>query len=263
MREKTPAHLLARPLGGKEGESELHSLKNRRVFMEKINIDLKKEQQASMARPRYKYSAIARFFFLSMDLVTGRKVTLAKAKLLEILACIPYRAWESRQYARMTKHYRNQELVRQSCMIMTWGREAQDNEYRHLLVIDEKMKEDRARDPWYLFPPIPFLMVAFYALLTWTMALLAIRRAFLFNAEFEDHAEHVYAQFVQEHPEWEEQPVNNELVKEYGVFQTWAEVFRRIGLDERDHMNSSFIFCGKPNCVVEYEGMPISNGASF
>jgi hypothetical protein len=244
-------------------ENELYFNQERRALMKKINIDLIKEQQASMARPRYKYSAIARFFFLSMDLVTGRKVTLAKAKLLETLACIPYRAWESRQYARMTQRYRNQELVRQSRIIMTWGREAQDNEYWHLLVINEKMKEDRAGDPWYLFPPIPFIMVALYSLLTWMMALFSIRRAFLFNAEFEDHAEHIYARFVQEHPEWEKQPVNNELVTKYGVFKNWAEVFRRIGLDERDHMNRSFIFCGKTDCVVEYEGMPISNGASF
>ena len=44
----------------------------------------------------------------------------------------------------------------------------------------------------------------------------SIRRAFLFNAEFEDHAEHVYAQCVDEHPEWEQQPVNDEQVKERG-----------------------------------------------
>jgi hypothetical protein len=224
--------------------------------MEKAPIDLKKEQQASLARPRYKYSAIARFFFLMMDLVTGSKVTLAKAKLLETLACVPYRSWENRQYARLTQHYRNQGLVQESCAIMHWGREAQDNEYWHLLVINEKMKEDRISDPWYLFPPIPLLMAAFYSLLTWTMALFAIRRAFLFNAEFEDHAEHIYALFVQEHPEWEQQPVHNELIKKYGTFQTWADVFRRIGLDERDHMNTSFIFCGKPECVAAYEGMP-------
>jgi len=49
--------------------------------------------------------------------------------------------------------------------------------------------------------PIPFVMVCFYVLLTRAMALLNIRRAFLFNAEFEDHAEHVYAQFVKENPE--------------------------------------------------------------
>jgi len=46
----------------------------------------------------------------------------------------------------------------------------------------------------------------------------------------------VYAQFVEEHPEWEGQSVNNEQEKEYGKFLTWADVFRRIGLDERDRM---------------------------
>ena len=150
--------------------------------MENRNIDLKKEQQASLARPRYKYSAIARFFFLSMDLVTGKKVTLAKAKLLETLACVPYRAWEIRQYRRMTQRYRNLEDVRQSRSIAAWGREAQDNEYWHLLVLNEKMKEDHVKDPWYLFPPIPCLMAASYAVMSWTMALFAIRQAFLFNA---------------------------------------------------------------------------------
>ena len=53
------------------------------------------------------------------------------------------------------------------------------------------MGEDGARDPWYLFPPIPWLMVLGYVLLTRLRALVNIRRVFLFNAEFEDHAEHV------------------------------------------------------------------------
>ena len=156
--------------------------------MENANIDLKQEQQASLARPRYKYSAIARFFFLSMDLVTGKKVTLAKAKLLETLACVPYRAWESRQYKRMTQRYRNLEDVRQSRSdTVIGGEKAQDNEFWHLLVLNEKMKEDHVKDPWYLFPPIPCLMAA--SLCRYVMGngvFRAIRRAFLFNAEFED-----------------------------------------------------------------------------
>jgi len=227
--------------------------------MEQAHIDLKKEQQASMARPRYKYSAAARFFFLAMDLITGRKETLAKAKLLETLASIPYRAWENRQYVRMTQHYRDQDLVQQARMITKWSRDAQDNEYWHLLVINEKMKEDNASAPWYLLPLIPFLMASSYGVMSWALALFNIHRAFQFNAEFEDHAEHVYAQLIYDHPEWEEQPVNNELVKKYGEFRTWAEVFRRIGLDERDHMNSSFIFCNKTDCVVNYDGMPTAH----
>ena len=94
-----------------------------------------------------------------------------------------------------------------------------------------------------------------YVLLSKTLALFVPRRAYLFNAEFEDHAEHVYAQFVAEHPELEEQPVNNPIVNEYEDFQNWADVFRRIGLDERNHMNSSFVFSGRPESVVKYNGM--------
>lgn len=227
--------------------------------MSQFNIDLKKEQQDSLARPRYKYSMVARFFFLAMDIATGRKVTLAKAKLLEILACVPYRGWETLQYARMTRHYKNIELVQEARSIIAWGREAQDNEYWHLLVINEKMRADGLNDPWYLFPPITFFMGWSYVLLARVLAFFSTHRAVLFNAEFEDHAEHVYAQFVQEHPEWEKQPVRNELVAKYTAVDTWADVFRRIGLDERDHRNTSFAFCGKTEFIVEYEGMPVIN----
>jgi ubiquinol oxidase len=225
-----------------------------------MNPDLKKEQKASAKRQRYRYSLAAKVFFLSIDLVTGRTITLPKVKLIEILASIPYRSWEGRQYARMTRRYRDRALVHEARRIMMWAREAQDNEYWHLLVVNEKMKEDGIKDPWFLFQPVPLLMAGFYAVLMRVMALTSIRVAFLFNAQFEDHAEHVYAQFVEEHPEWERQPVNNEQVKERGEFSTWGEVFRRIGLDERDHMNMSFVFCGKPEGVVTYDGMPESPG---
>jgi len=218
--------------------------------------DLKKEQKASGKRPPYRYSLMAKVFFWSMDLFTGKKTTLPKVKLIEILASIPYRSWESRQYARMTHSYRDRELVHEARKILLWAREAQDNEYWHLLVVNEKIKEDGIKDPWYLVQPIPFLMVSMYALLTQVTALASIRRAFLFNAEFEDHAEHVYAQLVEDHPEWERQPVNNEQVKNRGSLSTWADVFRRIGLDERDHKNMSFVFCDKPELVEEYDGMP-------
>ena len=219
-------------------------------------IDLKKEQKASLNRQRYKYSFAAKLFFFMMDIITGKKVTLAKVKLIETLASIPYRAWEIRQYERMTRKYQDKSFVQNARKIMIWGREAQDNEYWHLLVVNEKMKEDNEKDPWYLNPIFLFLMVSTYGLISQILAIFNISRAFLFNAEFEDHAEHVYAKFVEDHPEWDTQPVNSNLVKEYGDFQTWGDVFRRIGLDERDHMNNSFVFCGKPEAVVKYEGMP-------
>jgi ubiquinol oxidase len=216
-----------------------------------MNTDLKKEQRASLARPRGAYSLTAKLFFLSMDLIAGKRTTLAKAKLLEMLAGVPYRAWEFRQYARLTRRYRDAAAVKLGREIIAWSRAAQDNEHWHLLVLHEKMKEDRCRGPWFLSAPFVFFSSGFYNLFSRLLARVSPRRAFLFNAEFEDHAEHVYARFVEEHPEWEQQPLVNELVRAYADLPNWADVFRRIGLDERDHRNRSFIFGGQSQRVVE------------
>jgi hypothetical protein len=229
--------------------------------MEPVKIDLKKEQQASRARPRYPYSAVARVFFVSMDMLTGKKTTLAKAKLVEKLAPVPYRAWERRERGPARRHQGDGGLGQAADAIMRWGKEAQDNEHWHLLLIEEKIREDAAKEPWYLTPPLPALMVGPYAVLSWAMARTAIRRAFVLNGEFEDHAEHTYAHLVEDHPEWEDQPVVSRVVQGYGSFRSWADVFRRIGLDERDHMNNSFRFGGMPELVVKYEGMPTAAGA--
>jgi len=104
-------------------------------------IDLVKEQKASLARPRYKYSLAAKIFFLMMDIPTGKKTTYAKAKLIEMLASIPYRSWEIRQYTKLTRCYKDDDFVEKAESIMGWGREAQDNEYWHLIILNEKMKE--------------------------------------------------------------------------------------------------------------------------
>ena len=70
-----------------------------------MEIDLRKEQEATLARPRLKYSPIARLMFWSMDSAYGKKTTLPKIKFLEILARIPYQAWEIRQYWRLTSGF--------------------------------------------------------------------------------------------------------------------------------------------------------------
>jgi len=221
-------------------------------------IDLKKEQQVTLNTPRYKYSLMAKIFFAGMDIAAGKKDDLPKAKLLEILASIPYRMWEIKHYMKLTRKFRNTKKVEKFQSVVDWGRSAQDNEYMHLLVIHEKMKEDGIKDKWYLNPIIAYFIVLTYVIIAKTMAFFSQKRAFLFNAEFENHAELVYAKLVADTPQWEEQKLTNELVKSYADVDTWADVFRRISLDERDHMNHSFEFCGKPELVQKYEGMPKS-----
>jgi len=219
-------------------------------------IDLKKEHQNTLNTPRYKYSLMAKMFFAGMDILAGKKDTLPKAKMLEILASIPYRAWEIRHYVKQTRKYANSDKVKKAQNVIDWGREAQDNEYTHLLVIHEKMKEDGIKDKWYLKPFFAYFIVLTYVIIARLMAFFSQNRAFLFNAEFENHAESVYAGLVVDNPQWEEQKVTNPIVKAYADVDTWANVFRRISLDERDHMNHSFWFCGKTEHIIEYEGMP-------
>lgn len=219
--------------------------------MTRAGVDLRAEQQAALVRPPYPYSATARFLFRAMDLVAGRSDTLPKIRLLEMLASIPYREWEARQYARLTHDHRDRVEVKQALELAAWSRRAQDNEYLHLLVVSEKMREDGVGEPWYLRPAISRLVVVSYVVMARLMSYVNIRRAFAFNGEFEDHAEHVYAGMVARHPEWERQRPTGDAVREYGDLATWADVFRRIGLDERDHMNVSFRLAGKPDGVVK------------
>lgn len=59
------------------------------------------------------------------------------------------------------------------------------------------------------------------------------------NAAFESHAEHEYMKIVQEHPEWENEQIESEYFEFYPKQKSMADLFRRIGLDERDHMYHS------------------------
>ncbi len=221
-----------------------------------MTIDLRKEQLNTLKNPPLKYGPAARFFFFAMDLTTGKKNTLPKAKLLEILACIPYREWEIRQYIRLTYNYFNRKKTDWAHEIIEWGRDAQDNEYKHLLVIQEKMREDKMKDPWYLWTPIVVLITTFYILLSKAIAWINIKAGFRFNAEFEDHAENIYALMVEDNPQWETEVVTSQVVKDYADLNTYADIFRRIGLDERDHRNHSFYYAGLSEKIIKYEGMP-------
>ena len=228
--------------------------------MDQAGIDLKREQQATLERPRFPYSAVTKGLVRGMDVFAGPETTVRKAKIVETLAPMPYRAWETREYGRLSRHVSDDALVREAEAVVRWGREAQDKEYQHLRVIDAKLREDGEGLPRRLSPPMPGLMAGSWALASRTLSLASMRRAILLNAEAEDHAEHYYAELVALHPEWEDQPVSGAAVQDYGEFASWADVFRRIGLDERDHMNASFAFAGRPENIVEYEGMPPTPG---
>ncbi len=230
-------------------------------------IDLERERLASLARPRLDYSQVTRAAVRGMDVLAGPETTVLKARIVESLAPIPYRAWESREYRRLTTHHDDDALVRRAAAIVAWGREAQDKEFLHLRVVAAKLAQDGEHAPLRFTRPVPDLMTGSWSMLSRGLSWVSVRRAMILNAEAEDHAEHYYAELVGLHPEWEEQPAGGEAVREYAEavgegdgFRSWADVFRRIGLDERDHMNASLAFAGRPEQIARYEGMPDTPG---
>lgn len=215
-------------------------------------IDFIKEQEAVLARPPRNYGLFARMLFWGMDTFYGKELTLGKVRLLELLARIPYQAWEIRKYREMNHAFENANAVKEADDLIRWGREAQDNEFWHLQVITEKIRETGTKLTWFKDVLIPKVATFKYILFCRALAFFDIQAAFMLNADFEDHAEHEYMHFVKTHPELDQQAVTAEVVTKYGNFKTWADVFRRIALDERDHMNNSLIHAGRASEVVGY-----------
>lgn len=222
-------------------------------------IDLRREQEATLRRPAFPYSPLTRALTASMDVVAGKETSLAKARMLEVLAVVPYRAWERLGRASLASR---EDGRAEACRgFIRWAQEARHNEDQHLRVVAERMGRQGESDPWYLRQPMRFGAVAFYVVFANLLAAVDPRRAFQFNAEFEDHAEHTYARFAADHPEWDDEPASGPAVARYAeatgsALATWGDVVRRIALDERDHRNRSFVASGMPTAVVQYEGGP-------
>ncbi len=208
------------------------------------DLDLKAEQERTLQTPVMKANIILRIMYISMDLIYGSKRTLPKFKVIELLARYPYWAWENGSYHRISRRYTKQEQADKNASErdlrhIEMGRESQDNEQWHLMLIEDIMRQKGIDQGWVMGTLLPRIMVFKYLLLTRILYRLKPEWSFAMNAKFESHAEHEYMYLVQEHPEWEEEPVDTPYFEYYPRQKTMADLFRRIGLDERDHMNAS------------------------
>jgi len=104
---------------------------------------LKTEQDKTLASSRMKYGFLAKMLFFTMDLFYGRKRTLSKFKVLEVIARVPYQAWEHVAYVAITHKYRTPDFARRIFDFVTESREQQDNEQWHLLILEEMVANQR------------------------------------------------------------------------------------------------------------------------
>jgi len=196
---------------------------------------LKKEQEATLKSARRNYGLLARFLFLWMDLVYGRKKTLSKFKVLEVIARVPYQAWEHVAYIAMTHTYNWPNAARGVFEFVKESRQQQDNEQWHLFILEEMIQRKRIHENFFMYRIVPQFMAFFYYHMSWILYVIKPAWSYALNADFEDHAEHEYMEFVLDNSALETQPFESDFKADYGSFSNLADLFRRIGLDERIH----------------------------
>ncbi|MGH9127693.1 MAG: alternative oxidase [Acidimicrobiales bacterium] len=196
-------------------------------------------QAETMAAPRLHYGVAARVLFNLLDLVYGRRRSLSKFKVLELVARVPYQSWEQVAYIAITHISGRTALARRIHDRVLESRAQQDNEAWHLLVLEELTAEAGVREGRVRFDFFPQILAFAYYQLSFLLYVMRPRWSYKLNADFEDHAEHEYMAFVSDHPEWEVEPFESAFGNDYGTFASVADLFRQIAHDERVHKEDS------------------------
>jgi ubiquinol oxidase len=201
--------------------------------------DLRIAHQETLAAPRRPYSIPARILFAQMDLLYGRRSTVQKFRVLETVARLPYEAWATTSSKQLKKVKDNPSKVAMLIERIRGFRAQQENEQWHLLVMNDLVAESGRSGNRFMHRFLPRLICFGYWHFCWLLYVLKPRWSHRLNADFEDHAEHTYAEFLQDHPELETIPWHPTTSAGYGRFATQGDLFRQICLDERHHKQES------------------------
>ncbi len=195
--------------------------------------DLVAAQAETLATPKRRYSFAARMLFHTMDALYGRDRSLEKFRVLELVARVPYQAWENVAYVAVTHTASQPGFARQVFDRVRTARLEQDNEQWHLLIMEELTAGQRRG--LVRSRVIPQVLAFGYYQLSWFLYVVRPKWSYRLNADFEDHAEHEYALLVREHPEWEAMRYEGDFSEDFGAYDSLADLIRQIGYDERLH----------------------------
>lgn len=207
---------------------------------------LRKEEAATLADPPERYGLLARLLFAVMDLLYGRSRSWSKFKVLEVIARVPYQAWEHVAYIAITHTYKHEDFARRIFDRVQESRHQQDNEQWHLLILEEWIHRRKicAGEGFLRYQLIPQVIAFAYYHISWLLYVINPEWSYRLNVDFETHAEREYMLFAREHPELEREPFDSMFKKDYGDFATMADVVRQIGYDERMHKEESMMKLG-------------------
>lgn len=208
--------------------------------------ELVASQAQTAATARRDYGIPATLLFTLLDVVYGKKRTLSKFKVLELVARVPYQSWEQVAYIAITHTSRKPDFARRIFDRVTESRGQQDNEQWHLLILQELIAAQRVREGRLKFGVIPQAIAFVYYQVSWLLYVIRPALSYRLNADFEDHAEHEYVHLIDEHPEWETTPFDSAFAADYAALENLADVFRQISFDERVHKDESVAAMSRP-----------------
>ncbi len=200
---------------------------------------LRREQERTLASARMRYGFAAQLLFRLMDLLYGRAPSLPKFHVLEVVARVPYQAWEQVSYVAITHTHAEPGFARSIHDRVAEARAQQDNELWHLLILEELLDRRGQRLGLVRFRIVPQVLAWAYYHLSWLLYVIRPRWSYLLNAQFEDHAEHEYMAFVADHPELDDEVWESTFEPDFGRYRTVGDLLRRIALDERHHKEQS------------------------
>jgi len=159
---------------------------------------------------------------------------------------VPYQAWEQVGYVAMTHKHEMPDFARRIFEFVRESRAQQDNEQWHLLILQELIHKRGIAEGFFRFRLIPQLLAFTYYHISWMLYVLRPALSYRLNADFEDHAEHEYMEFVKQNPAFDDEPWESMFEKDYGAHDSLGDVLRQIGLDERHHKEASLAHIAHP-----------------
>lgn len=195
-------------------------------------VELAFTHAETLATPRRRYSLAAKLLFVVMDVLYGGRGSYGKYRVLEIVARIPYQTWETATYKQVSRHPGRAGRLWQRVLEF---RGQQDNETWHLMIMTELAESAGEKQGVVRGRVLPRLICLGYWHFSWLLYALKPDWSHRLNADFEDHAEHTYAEFVAAHPELEHLPHHSSFARRYGASGSVADLLRQIGHDERMH----------------------------
>jgi ubiquinol oxidase len=204
--------------------------------------ELREHQARYLSMPEYRYGPAARLLFWTADKVFPQGRSFEFFAFVELVARVPYMAWEHVGHIAQTQNHRDHEFDRKIQDRVLLARDEQDNEFWHLLIMEEACEQVGYERRWFFDKLFPQILSVVYYHLSWLLFVVRPKWSYQLNRDFEDHAMRQYARFVEEHPEFDEMAWESRYRGDYGFHTTVGDMLRQIAHDEEQHKLHSEAF---------------------